>query len=101
MMSPMSYPQTPTHDDIVAEILTTGRRETVSPSSGLPHPRGVIKLYDGRDEVTIRLGNDGKWRYSGHSTYGNYSGVYGCPADDASGHVITAPALLARLNALA
>lgn len=91
---------TATHEDTVLEFLTSGRRVTWSPSTGKPLGPGRLKFEKGTDEIAINLGSDGKWRYSYHSTYGNGSFVYGCPDDDASGHVIKNADRIHQLNRL-
>lgn len=91
---------TTTHEDTVRTFLADGRRVTWSPSTGRPHGPGRLKFEMGTDEISINLGSDGKWRYYYHSTYGNGSFVYGCPDDDASGHVVKSSDLITELGRL-
>lgn len=68
------------HLETVKEFFETGRVE-------VEVARKRIGLSKGVDEISIRKGNDGKWRYCYHSTYGNGSFVNG-EGCDASGYVI-------------
>lgn len=96
----MTTLQTSEHEETVRRFLTEGRRITWSPSTRRLLGAGRIKFESGTDEISINLGSDGKWRYGFHSTYGNGSFVYGCPDDDAYGHVVKSPDLTDRLNLL-